>query len=885
VPRLVSDVDQTTYAGSSSPRQLSGLRRGFAFTAFGNRELWFYDGQEDDFSLGLRKPEIRRLIDGVYAAREKSGGWTLWVADGWPYFHAEPITTRPLGRIGPAYQDPSGYGVWLFEGDAGKGRGLWSLSSDPAAAVEVARPLPLPDGLLVHDMTGYRGRSFFVARDRHLGTALWATDGTAAGTSVVFAPRPGEAIPLTLAGIVRSRLLLMVSGPEPALWLSDGTPRGTHRLAEIGHGGRGAAITDAAQIPFTSRAVFVADDGRHGRQLWGTNGTAAGTRRLTSFTTADPFSGSPLSRTTLAGRLVSFADDGVHGREIWTTDGTPAGTHLLVDACPGACGTAGEILVTLSLSDTQPERLLFSVHSAGRGLELWATDGTAKGTGPLAGLCSGPCGDDPRGVSAGDFQGVGSGATFSAATPAGERALWFTGGTPETTWRLTPPGATVTSTSPLTVSDADFGDEFWETDGTPEGTHLWRDLGQEADSGSHPTFLGAIGERAVFSAFTPAHGVRLYTSDGTAAGTLPIRFPMPGPDVDVLSQGATAAGRTVFAASERGTQSPALWGTDGTAVVRLTPPGVTVSGVPFTVGPHAVFFGTDAEHGSEPWVTDGTPESTHLIADVEPGAESSGDGSGARTLHGQLLFGRLDFTPWITDGTSAGTRPFYDVYPFLTPAANTELPLLAEAAGTLYFAGAGSPGGPAEVWISDWTAAGTHSLGFPDPGRQVSGIFPAGSRLFVSVFAIDAGTLELWVLDPAAGTDAPIPLAADFNFGLLPPIAFGNRLVLNDSAGRLQVTDGTAAGTFLLRDPAGQEIALSNDSRSVVFAGHLIASVALVSDPAWLSPCYVWDGRGNTATRMPGVLCNGDFFVAGPRLYFTGFEPRTGAEPWIFEER
>jgi ELWxxDGT repeat protein len=893
VPRLVRDVDQTTYAGSSSPRQVSGLRRGFAFTAFGNRELWFYDGTEDDFSLGLREPEIRQLIDGIYAAREKSGGWTLWAADGWPYFHAEPITTRPLGRIGPAYQDPSGYGIWLFEGDAGKGRGLWSLFSDPATAVEVARPLPLPDGLLVHGMTAYRGRSYFVARDRHLGTALWATDGTAAGTAPFFAPEPalvsGHPVPMILVGWVRSRLLLAVSGSTPSLWLSDGTPRGTHRLAEIGHGGRGAGITDAAQIPFTSRAVFVADDGRHGRQLWGTNGTAAGTRRLTSFTAADPFAGSPLSKTTFAGRLAFFADDGIHGRELWSTDGTPAGTHLLADACPGACGTAGEILVTLPLSGTQPERLLFSVHAAGRGVELWATDGTAAGTGPLASLCSGPCAGDTRDFADGSFPAPGSGVTFTAATPEGERALWFTDGTAAGTWRLTPPGATVTSTNPLAVSDADFGDEFWETDGTPAGTHLWRDLMRERDSGSHPTFLGTAGDtgdRVVFSAFTPARGVRLYASDGTAAGTRPLALPTPAPDLGVLAQSATAAGRTIFTAWAQGTQKAALWAADGTAAVRLTPPGVTVSGGPFTAGPHAVFFGTDVEHGSEPWVTDGTPESTHLLADLVPGVEPSSDGGEARTLHGQLVFGDWDDPQrWITDGTPEGTRLLLDAYPFLAPSRNVQVPLLAEAAGKLFFTGAGTPGGPVEVWISDWTAAGTRSLGFPDAGRPVGALFPAGERLFAALSSTDPGTPEIWVLDPAAGTAAQVPLAADFSFGLLPPTACGDRLVFNDAAGRLLATDGTPAGTFVLRDPAGQEIVLLTDSRAISFAGRLVVSGALALGTDWLSPCYVWDGRGDTAVPAPGVLCNGDFFAAGSRLYFTGFEPRTGAEPWLFEER
>src|SRR5688572_12264609 len=33
----------------------------------------------------------------------------------------------------------------------------------------------------------------------------------------------------------------------------------------------------------------------------------------------------------LDGRLFFFADDGVHGRELWSTDGTDAGTQMVKD--------------------------------------------------------------------------------------------------------------------------------------------------------------------------------------------------------------------------------------------------------------------------------------------------------------------------------------------------------------------------------------------------------------------------------------------------------------------------------------------------------------------------------------------------------------------------
>lgn len=78
---------------------------------------------------------------------------------------------------------------------------------------------------------------------------------------------------------------------------------------------------------------FAATDDSGGRELWRTDGTADGTRRVKDVARG-PTDSNPTRLTNVNGVLYFVANDGPHGAELWRSDGTDAGTALVRDLVP-----------------------------------------------------------------------------------------------------------------------------------------------------------------------------------------------------------------------------------------------------------------------------------------------------------------------------------------------------------------------------------------------------------------------------------------------------------------------------------------------------------------------------------------------------------------------
>jgi ELWxxDGT repeat protein len=180
--------------------------------------------------------------------------------------------------------------------------------------------LPQPPDLPV----GFRGSLYVSAalgpRDDS-PTALWRLP--LQGKPVLLHTfRANRGIELTPLG---DRLLFRADSGDGygiELWQTDGTPAGTTRVTDL-NPGEGSS-SPGGFIVAGERVFFSARDGEHGDEPWESDGTAAGTRRVQDINPG-PFASMPYGLVS-GSNFFFAADDGVTGLEPWVLpleQGTP----------------------------------------------------------------------------------------------------------------------------------------------------------------------------------------------------------------------------------------------------------------------------------------------------------------------------------------------------------------------------------------------------------------------------------------------------------------------------------------------------------------------------------------------------------------------------------
>lgn len=698
-------------------------------------------------------------------------------------------------------------GTLLFVANDGtSGPELWKSDGTEAGTVLVKDINPGAASSEPGYLTVAGGTLYFRANDGTHGPELWKSDGTSGGTMMVretatgtFSenwPTPQHGAPL---GSLGSTLFFRVrdAAGNFDLWKTDGTQQNTTLVRDFSQVGGWNATK---MVPLGNKLVFSAADSELNQELWITDGSTAGTQLLKDVRSGG--SGSePWYLTPGNGVIYFAASSSGNFRSLWKTDGTSAGTVQVKDILGNFDGS----LTDLTVID---QTLYFRAYRSASGTELWKSDGTSVGTTVV------PAPDPALPLRQIDYLTPVSGILFFSAFREDIGIDW---------WTLDPvtsaitlvrdliPGYSSFSVFPLeqlqgqllfSGGDATTGRELWTTDGTGPGTQLVHDfhLGSETAKSSHPSDLTEANGKLFFFATDDSRGLQLWMSSGESQNTVPVTD--RGKPLHVTGRSIKVDERLYFFANQEGNDF--LWSTDGTESGTHR-----VSDIPFpdtyrlswsNVSGILYFVADDGTNGWQIWRSDGTQAGTWIVSQNIWSANSSP--SDLTNVAGKLYFsasGESGRELWKTDGTVQGTTLVRDILPgpFGSNPGN-----LINVNGTLYFS-ASTPETGVELWKSDGTESGTMLVKDILTGTAGSNPVPAGQMNGLLFFRHDWG--PLWRSDGTPDGTYSLNVSVDFlNPGdgvfLNGRIYFPARSPLGSSKAQLWQTDGTVAGTQLVRE-------------------------------------------------------------------------------------
>ncbi|MFM7075649.1 MAG: ELWxxDGT repeat protein [Planctomycetaceae bacterium] len=416
--------------GSSDPADLTVIGSTVFFTAdngVSGRELWKTDGTEagtvlvKDLYSGSAwwAPTSLTAVGSTlfFTANDGSTGWELWKSDG-----TESGTVQVADiAAGAANSNPwrltaVGSTLYFSASDAQSDYELWKSDGTATGTVRVKDIQPGNGGSNPTNLTAVGSTLFFAAYTAAAGQELWTSDGTEAGTVRVLDINPGTtgSDPQWLTAIGSTLYFTAADSVHLSqVWRTDGTEAGTVRLTDV----RDPFLLTAVG----SRLVFWSRSDATGWEPWSSDGTTAGTALVKDINPGSQGSVEssiqyrPGNRTVVGSKLFFNATDGVHGSELWETDGTSAGTKRVSDIHPGAAGSNPVILGDDGLT------LFFTAADGAHGRELWRLRLSLAPT--VLGLSAASVAEgSPSGTLVGTFSAVDGdvGDTFTYALVEGD---------------------------------------------------------------------------------------------------------------------------------------------------------------------------------------------------------------------------------------------------------------------------------------------------------------------------------------------------------------------------------------------------------------------------------------------------------------------------------
>jgi ELWxxDGT repeat protein len=296
----------------------------------GNEQIWKTDATlagtvavGASHSLDLSASEDSFVGDGdgnlCFTAFDTTHGAELWKSDGTHHRLRRRHKPGPLNSFAAEFTAFDGK-VYFSADDGIHGRELWVTNGTTAGTMLFKDINPGADDSHPGSFTVLNGKLVFAAHEPSNGIAIWSSNGTSAGTAVAvdLNARSDPSNPQFIGRSSNGSVFFAADDPDTGflqLWRTDGTEAGTvllYRPANFADVRFAAVLGD--------KLYFAGTDATHGTELWSSDGTVTGTGL---FGDINPGTGSsvPQNLTAANGLLYFTANNGANGSEPWRTDG------------------------------------------------------------------------------------------------------------------------------------------------------------------------------------------------------------------------------------------------------------------------------------------------------------------------------------------------------------------------------------------------------------------------------------------------------------------------------------------------------------------------------------------------------------------------------------
>jgi ELWxxDGT repeat protein len=716
---------------------------GTLFFVLGNRELWVSPSTTLSASFLKEFEQISNLTNsnGVlfFTADDGANGLELWKSDGTV---AGTTLVKDI-RAGATGSDPSELtnvgGLMFFAANDGTtGKELWKSDGTATGTVRVKDILHVVGSSNPTDLVSMDGLLFFTANDGQRGYELWKSDGTEAGTVIVKDILPEHRISSRPQHLINANGQLFFIAIDPAgtrrLYKSDGTDVGTMKVSD--------APADLQMLTNVNGTLFFsARDAAHGRELWKSDGTDAGTVLVKDLTpgpgSSTSYAASHLSYFSSANGKLYFvsntAGPGTYSstQNLWTSDGTEAGTVRLTEF--------PDIVFSFIDPYITPFRGLTYFTGTSNGLTIFRTDGTPEGEQVFKNNIAYGYTSDAQLTVAGNYLYF---ISYGNLWRTDGVAIDMINGTNRNTQSSNP--VQITDANGTLYFSAFDGTShgLWKSSGTKSGTsliHYFSDPVQYLTlSGNYLYYLANA-----IDTDTLTQDWKLWRTDLTTGATTWVSDISPGGG-DYIAELEDANGTLYFSIEvpvEPGQEFPReaqLWKTSGTLESTQHIKTFNNAGLPpiyLTNANGTLFFSavTDPDVGNELWKSDGTPTGTVMVKKINPNPLEPSEPRQLTSIGNNLYFIAYtgEYELWKSDGTEAGTVMVKNIR--MDDLYENDIDVLSNVEGMLYFSSAGEPDGSGnftrDLWKTDGTEAGTVKVATYPPYRTDAGGNPIATGL------------------------------------------------------------------------------------------------------------------------------------------------------------